>query len=83
MRGFCAYVNLIPVLTPRYPHRRQITMAKNKNRKQGGPQQRGTQDQARRGAEELASAAEQTESAASAAQFAPGGGKRQKKFGHN
>jgi hypothetical protein len=58
-------------------------MAKNKNRKQTGPKQSGAHEQARRGAEELAPAAEQTESAASAAQFASGGGKRRKKFGHN
>lgn len=83
MRGFCAYVNLIPVLTPRYPHRRQINMAKNKNRKQSGPQQRGTKDQARRGAEELVSAADQTESAPGSAEVVSGGGKRQKRFGHN
>ncbi|GGK57473.1 hypothetical protein [Streptomyces flaveus] len=57
-------------------------MAKNKNRKQGGPQQRGTQEQARRGTEELASAAEQTESAPGPDRFTSGG-KRQKKFGHN
>ncbi|WP_328772298.1 hypothetical protein [Streptomyces sp. NBC_00286] len=58
-------------------------MAKNKNRKQTRPKQRGTQDQARRGTEELASTAEQTEPAASTTQFASGGGKRRKKFGHN
>ncbi|SDK08209.1 hypothetical protein [Streptomyces indicus] len=57
-------------------------MAKNKNRQQQrGQQQRGAQqEQSQRGAEQVESAAEQ---APSPAQFASGGGKRQKKFGHN
>jgi hypothetical protein len=57
-------------------------MAKNKNRKQGGPDQRGAQEQAQRGTEQMESAAEQSEAAPNPAQFTSGG-KRQKKFGHN
>ncbi|NGO11083.1 hypothetical protein G5C60_26650 [Streptomyces sp. HC44] len=57
-------------------------MAKNKNRKQGGPEQRGATEQTQRGAERSAPPGEQNDAAPSPAQFASGG-KRRKKFGHN
>ncbi|RFU85888.1 hypothetical protein DY218_15035 [Streptomyces triticagri] len=60
-------------------------MAKNKNRKQGSPQERA-QQQSQRGTEQQRPDAQQgaqSEVQASPADFAPGGSKRQKKFGHN
>lgn len=44
MRLMSAYVNLVPALAPRSPTG-GITMAKNKNRKQSGPQNRASQSE--------------------------------------
>ncbi|MGP4042737.1 hypothetical protein [Streptomyces sp. 2A115] len=55
-------------------------MAKNKNRKQAGEQDRGHEQAAERGAERMGSA--EPSPSTGPAQFA-GGAKRQKKFGHN
>lgn len=60
-------------------------MAKNKNRKQGSQQERAQQE-SQRGTEQQRPDPQpgaQSEVQASPADFATGGSKRQKKFGHN
>jgi hypothetical protein len=87
MRSVSAYVNLNANLAPRSPkisHRRQITMAKNKNRKQSGDQNRASaaeqaQEQAKSSASEAQSTME-TQAMGSPADVAR---KHQRRFGHN
>lgn len=91
MRSFPAYVNLIPTLAPgpvlgirpagraRTPDRRQITMAKNKNRDRKQPQSERSQEAAQQ-------TSMQTQAHERATQVTPGDVARkgrQKRFGHN
>ncbi len=80
MRLLSAYVNLVPALAPRSPTG-GITMAKNKNRKQAGPQNRAQQpEHAQR------PSAEEHEPQMAHVPGSPSDGargKKQKSFGHN
>lgn len=75
-------VNLDPALTPRAPQE-AITMAKNKNRKQGGQQDRSSQ--AERAHEQAQRSSTEAHTPMSQAQGSPAdvARKHQKRFGHN
>lgn len=79
MRLLPAYVNLVPALAPRFPLRRQITMAKNKK-------QNRKQPQSERGRQEDQHSSMEAQAEQRATQVTPGDVARkgrQKSFGHN